>query len=107
MVAPYRHTGELDDLTEDELKHLMLLTRCCKRLLLQAFQPDGFNIGFNIGASAGAGFADHLHIHVVPRWKGDTNFMTVLSDTRVVSESLPQTYEKLLHELKRETETQK
>ena len=100
MVAPYRHTGELDDLTEDELKALMLMARRCKQLLLRAFKPDGFNIGFNLGTVAGAGVTEHLHLHVVPRWNGDTNFMTVLSDTRVISEGLKQTYEKLLRELK-------
>lgn len=103
MVAPYRHTGELDDLTEDELKDLMITARRCKQLLSRAFKPDGFNVGFNLGTVAGAGISDHLHLHVVPRWNGDTNFMTVLSDTRVISEGLQQTYERLLQELKNET----
>jgi ATP adenylyltransferase len=100
MVAPYRHTGELNDLTEDELKDVMTLTRRSKNLLQQAFKPDGFNIGFNIGSSAGAGFADHLHMHIVPRWNGDTNFMPVLAETRVISEGLKQTYDKLLSYIK-------
>lgn len=102
MVAPYRHTGDLNDLTEDELKDLMVLARRCQRLLARAFRPDGFNIGFNLGAAAGAGIPAHLHLHVVPRWTGDTNFMTVLSDVRVVSEGLKQTYEKLAQELRNE-----
>jgi len=101
MVAPYRHTGEMDDLTEDELRDLMLLTRRCQGLLRKAFQPHGFNLGLNVGAAAGAGFADHLHLHVVPRWNGDTNFMTVLTDHRVVSSGLQQTYDKLMEQLEK------
>jgi ATP adenylyltransferase len=99
MVAPYRHTGELNDLTEDELKELMVVARRCKNLLSKALKPDGFNVGFNLGTSAGAGVPDHLHLHIVPRWNGDTNFMTVLSDDRVVSEGLKQTYQKLKEHL--------
>ena len=100
MVAPYRHTGKLDDLTEDELKDLMVLSRRCQNLISHTFKPDGFNIGFNLGSAAGAGIADHLHLHVVPRWNGDTNFMTVISDNRIISEGLKETYEKLSHQLK-------
>jgi len=100
MVGPYRHTGELDDLTEDEMKDMLILARRCKRALGRAFKPDGYNIGFNLGTSAGAGIADHLHLHVVPRWNGDTNFMTVLADTRVVPEGLTKTYAKLMEQLR-------
>jgi ATP adenylyltransferase len=96
MVAPYRHTGELNDLTDDELKDILILARQCKNHLQMVFKPNGFNIGFNLGTAAGAGIAEHLHLHVVPRWDGDTNFMTVLSDSRVVSEGLKQTYDKLM-----------
>lgn len=96
MVSPYRHTGELNDLTDDELKDLFLLMRRCKNILQKAFHPDGFNVGFNLGTAGGAGFADHLHLHIVPRWSGDANFMAVLSDTRVVNEGLKQTYDKLM-----------
>jgi len=103
MVAPYRHTGEMDDLTEDELRDLMLLTRRCQGLLRKAFRPHGFNLGLNVGSAAGAGFADHLHLHVVPRWNGDTNFMTVLADHRVVSSGLQQTYDKLMEQLDKTT----
>ena len=101
MVAPYRHTGGLEDLVEDELKDILLLAQQCKQLLSRAFKPHGFNIGFNLGSVAGAGVVNHIHLHIVPRWNGDTNFMTVLSDTRVISEGLKQTYEKLMIELKR------
>lgn len=88
MVVPYRQTASLDDLTPDELRDLMLLTRRCVRALQQTMHPDGFNIGVNLGRVAGAGVADHLHIHVVPRWNGDTNFMPVLANTSVVPEAL-------------------
>ncbi len=99
MVGPYRPTGELDDLTEDELKDLLVLARRCKRAMGRAFNADGYNIGINLGAASGAGIPGHIHLHVVPRWNGDTNFMTVLSDTRVISEGLAQTYEKLMEHL--------
>lgn len=103
MVAPYRHTGEMNDLTEDELRDLFLLARQCKNLLSKTFKPDGFNLGFNIGMVAGAGMIQHLHFHVVPRWTGDTNFMTVLADTRVASEGLKETYQKLKHAMENES----
>jgi ATP adenylyltransferase len=100
MISPYRHTGEIDELTDDEMKDLLVLARRCKNALQQAIKPNGFNMGFNLGSSAGAGIPGHLHLHVVPRWNGDTNFMTVLSETRVVCEGLKQTYEKLIPFLK-------
>ena len=92
MVAPYQHTGELDDLSEQELSDLMGLTRRCKQLLAKAMKPDGFNIGLNLGRCAGAGVVDHLHVHIVPRWNGDTNFMPVLADTHVVPQALDELY---------------
>jgi ATP adenylyltransferase len=92
MVAPYKHTPGLDDLTEGELADLMVLVRRCQQLLRVALKPEGFNIGMNLGKVAGAGIADHLHIHVVPRWSGDSNFMTVIADTRVIPQSLDATY---------------
>jgi len=88
MVVPYRQTADLNDLTEQELADLMLLTRRCQNALRQTMHPDGFNIGLNLGKVAGAGVVDHLHIHVVPRWSGDTNFMPVLANTSVVPEAL-------------------
>lgn len=96
MTAPYRHTARLDDLAEGELADLFLLARRCARVIERAFQPDGMNLGLNLGAAAGAGVTDHLHLHVVPRWTGDTNFMTVLSGHRVVSEGLRATREKFM-----------
>jgi ATP adenylyltransferase len=96
MVAPYKHTAEMDDLTESELTDLMLLTRRCKRLLAAVIQPQAYNIGINLGLTAGAGFADHLHIHIVPRWNGDTNFMPVIGETKVIPEALDALYLRLM-----------
>jgi len=96
MTAPYRHTARLDDLAEGELADLIFLARRCARAIAHAFKPDGLNLGLNLGAAAGAGVTDHLHLHVVPRWTGDTNFMTVLSGHRVVSEGLRETREKFM-----------
>ncbi|MCC7519958.1 MAG: HIT domain-containing protein [Verrucomicrobiae bacterium] len=96
MVAPYRHTARLDDLADGELADLIFLARRCARVLERAFRPDGMNLGFNLGAAAGAGIAEHLHLHVVPRWTGDTNFMTVIGGHRVVSEGLRETREKFM-----------
>lgn len=95
MIAPYKHTGDIDDLAESELAELMSLTRRCKQLLGRAIKPHGFNIGINIGRTAGAGVLDHVHVHVVPRWDGDTNFMPVLADTHVVPQALDELYQLL------------
>jgi len=88
MVAPYRHVRDLSGLSREELLDLMELVRKTKKKLDAKMKPEGYNIGMNIGKIAGAGFAGHLHIHIVPRWDGDTNFMPVLGDTKVVSDSL-------------------
>jgi len=95
MVAPYKHTADFDLLTESELAELLVLVRDCQKALRAAMHPDGFNVGVNLGKVAGAGITDHLHVHVVPRWNGDTSFMTVTGETRVVPESLDATYAKL------------
>ena len=95
MISPYRHTANLDDLEDAEMLELMTLTRRSVNLLKAAFKPDGFNIGVNMGRVAGAGIADHVHIHVVPRWNGDTNFMPVLGDVRVIPESLQAVHTRL------------
>ena len=95
MVAPYQHTANMDELSNEEMLEMMQLTRRAVNLLKTAFHPDGFNVGVNMGRVAGAGVADHLHIHVVPRWNGDTNFMLVLGDVRVIPESLESVYVKL------------
>jgi ATP adenylyltransferase len=95
MVVPYRQAADLDGLTVEELGDLMQLTRRCKNALTQTMKPDGFNIGINLGKCAGAGILEHLHIHVVPRWNGDTNFMAVLAGTTVVPEALSEVASRL------------
>ena len=95
MVAPYRHVASLYDLADDELReHFEIVSRSVK-LLKEVFNPGGFNIGINIGKVAGAGIDEHVHTHVVPRWQGDTNFMPVIAEVRVVPEALAETYKKL------------
>ncbi|GBC91003.1 AP-4-A phosphorylase [bacterium HR14] len=95
MVAPYRHTADIADLTPDESLDLWQLMQKCVRAIQQVYKPDGFNIGFNLGRAAGAGIEGHLHLHIVPRWHGDTNFMTTIGEVRVLPESLEQTYARL------------
>jgi ATP adenylyltransferase len=95
LVCPVRHVKDLDGLEEKECQELMEATRRSVRTLGGCFAPEGFNVGVNIGKVAGAGFADHLHMHIVPRWQGDLNFMPVLADVRVISEHLAETYERL------------
>ena len=96
MVAPVRHVGDITRLNKNENMVLMDLVQKGVSVLNKAFKPDGFNIGLNLGAVAGAGITDHLHIHIVPRWQGDTNFMPVLSETKVMPQYLHKTYEILL-----------
>lgn len=96
LVAPRRHTAELGELTEAEMLELFRGAALCRDVLVRASAPDGFNIGLNLGKAAGAGIADHLHLHVVPRWNGDSNFMTVVADLRVIPEALLATYDRLL-----------
>ena len=95
MVAPLRHTAELDDLEDTELLDLMHMLRKARSLLKRVANPDGFNVGLNLGKAAGAGVEEHLHIHIVPRWNGDTNFMTIVGDVRVIPEGLIEAYEQL------------
>ncbi len=99
MVAPYRHVGELEKLRDSELLEMMDLARKCQRAIAATMRPDGFNLGFNLGRTAGAGIVDHIHLHLVPRWNGDTNFMPVLAGTKVISEGLGRTYRRLRKEL--------
>jgi ATP adenylyltransferase len=101
MVVPYKETADLNGLTEEELADLWKLVRRCVNALKQLMKPDGFNIGINLGKVAGAGVTEHLHIHVVPRWSGDTNFMPVIATTSVVPEALKETAAKLRVELAR------
>jgi ATP adenylyltransferase len=96
MVVPYQHTATFDTFTDAEMLDVMRLTRLSIQLLRAVIRPDGFNLGVNMGRVAGAGIADHLHGHIVPRWNGDTNFMPVVGDTKVLSEHMLATYKKLL-----------
>ena len=96
MVSPYRHTGSLADLSEAEAGELMRLVGWAELLLRKALNPQGFNVGMNIGKCAGAGFPSHVHLHIVPRWEGDTNFMPVLSETKVLPDTLESVYHKLI-----------
>lgn len=95
LIVPYEHVGELDAAAKDITDELMDLTKLSQTALREAYQPSGFNMGMNLGHSAGAGIVDHIHLHIMPRWAGDTNFMTTVGNTRVIPEALPTTYEKL------------
>jgi ATP adenylyltransferase len=96
MVAPVAHQARLYDSTDASLRTFIRLTAESQRILSDVYHPDGFNIGMNFGQIAGAGIADHYHLHIVPRWTGDSNFMTVTARTRIVPEDLEVTYDKLL-----------
>jgi ATP adenylyltransferase len=88
MTVPYKQTPDLDGLTDEEMTDLMKLTRRCQHALTKVMKPDGFNMGINLGKCAGAGIIEHLHVHIVPRWSGDTNFMPILANTTVVPQAL-------------------
>jgi len=95
MVAPFRHVADLMELTAEEISEAGELVKLCVVALDETMHPHGYNIGMNLGRVAGAGVEDHLHLHIVPRWSGDTNFMPVLADTKVVSESLGESWRRL------------
>jgi ATP adenylyltransferase len=95
LIIPYRHVADYTQLREEELLDLGRLTQQGLAALSRAFHPDGHNVGMNLGAPAGAGIADHVHLHIVPRWSGDTNFMPVLADVKVLPEALAETFRKL------------
>jgi ATP adenylyltransferase len=95
MVVPVRHVGELEDLEIEEATHLWASVTAAVRALKAAYSPEGINIGVNLGRAAGAGVPGHFHVHCVPRWNGDTNFMTVLAEARVLPEALPSTFERV------------
>ena len=96
LIVPYEHVGDLDAATKETTDELMDLTKRCQTALRAAYQPAGLNIGMNLGKAAGAGIVDHIHIHILPRWVGDTNFTTTIGDTRVIPEDLATTYQKLI-----------
>jgi ATP adenylyltransferase len=95
MVAPYRHTGDLATLPSEDGGELLALAQRAVTAIGGEYRPDGFNLGMNLGRVAGAGLPDHLHLHIVPRWSGDTNFMPLTAETKVLPESLQQTYARL------------
>ncbi|WP_298269525.1 HIT domain-containing protein [Geobacter sp.] len=96
MAAPLRHTADMDSLSDEEMLDLFRTVGLCRAILHEEASPQGFNIGMNLGKAAGAGVDDHLHCHIVPRWNGDTNFMSVVADVRVVPEGLLAAYDRLL-----------
>ncbi|MEO0293746.1 MAG: HIT domain-containing protein, partial [candidate division WOR-3 bacterium] len=96
MLAPYKHTGFLEELSREEIYELTTLLQEWLKVIKEAMNPEGFNIGMNLGRVAGAGFEDHLHYHIVPRWNGDTNFMPIIGETKVIPMSFRESYELLL-----------
>lgn len=99
MVAPYRHVPDFEGLEESELGEMMGLVKKSTQILKKALHPEGFNIGINLGKVAGAGVEGHIHIHIVPRWEGDSSFISTVGDTKIIPESLEETYKKLLSAL--------
>jgi len=104
LIVPNAHEGDLADLSEDDLLALMLLARDVMGVFKRILRPDGFNVGFNFGRTAGAGLPEHLHLHIVPRWNGDTNFMPVLGETKVIPQSLDAIYDRIAAALSEGTE---
>ena len=96
MAVPYRRTSRMEDLTPEEVLDLWNLSLRAQRLLKEVARADGFNVGFNLGATAGAGFEEHLHLHIVPRWHGDQNFMPMIAGTRIIPEGLQPLYDRLV-----------
>ncbi len=95
LIVPYEHVSDLDAAVKESTDELMDLTKRSQTALRATYSPPGFNVGMNLGHAAGAGIVDHIHLHIMPRWTGDTNFMTTVADTRVISEDLTTTYQKL------------
>jgi ATP adenylyltransferase len=99
MVAPFRHVGKLEELKDEELTELWKISQLCVKALKSGLRPQGINLGMNLGKVSGAGVADHIHLHIVPRWQGDTNFMPIFAETKIVSVGLSNTYKLLKKEL--------
>ncbi|MEW6686655.1 MAG: HIT domain-containing protein [Candidatus Edwardsbacteria bacterium] len=100
MIAPYRHIANLEEMSAEEKLELMDVLSFSIKILNKVIKPEGFNAGINFGRVSGAGIEDHLHLHLVPRWSGDTNFMPIIANTKVVSEGLEETYKRLIKEFK-------
>ena len=96
LIAPRIHVSDFSVLPGEEVKEIFILIQECIKIISRAYSPEGFNVGMNMGKAAGAGIEDHIHFHVLPRWEGDTNFMTPLCETRVLPETVFQTFERLL-----------
>jgi ATP adenylyltransferase len=96
LIVSNRHISTLNEASDDELLEFITLGRHCENVLRQEYSPNGFNLGFNVGRAAGAGIEQHLHMHVLPRWIGDSNFVSVVGETRILPEELPTTYRRLL-----------
>ncbi len=103
MVAPYRHVGSWEELSDEEIIEMHHLVSLMIRAIRRRMNPQGFNIGANLGRVAGAGIEDHVHVHIVPRWNGDTNFMPVIADTKVIPQAIEETYRELKEEIERIT----
>lgn len=95
MVVPYRHVASIEDLTDEEMLEMGILVKIAVRAIRRVYNPHGFNIGINLGRVAGAGVEDHVHIHIVPRWNGDTNFMPVIAGVKVISQDVREAYKML------------
>jgi ATP adenylyltransferase len=95
MIAPFKHIGNIEDLSEDEAKEIFLLGRKIIPILKEVYNAQGFNVGLNLGRCAGAGVVDHLHLHIVPRWEGDTNYMPVVGATKIIPESIEESYKRI------------
>jgi ATP adenylyltransferase len=95
LIVPYEHIAELSAAPKESTDEMMDLTKSCQAVLREVYHPHGFNLGMNLGRSAGAGVADHFHMHIMPRWTGDANFMSTIGETRVIPEDLATTYQKL------------
>lgn len=103
LIVPYKHTKDFSKLTDNELKEIMIVTRRCINALKKISKPEGFNFGSNIGTVAGAGIADHIHFHIVPRWNGDTNFMPVLASLKIISEDINKIHKNISEVLRKDS----
>ncbi|HPR18630.1 MAG TPA: HIT domain-containing protein [Candidatus Cloacimonadota bacterium] len=103
MAVPFRHVCRLNDLDSEEIGDLFSTVRLCEKVLQNVYNPDGLNVGINLGRAAGAGIDTHLHVHVIPRWNGDVNFMTVVNGTRII----PEAFERAYHQLKEQFDSLK
>lgn len=107
MIVPYEHVATIEELDDKTILEMIKLTKLAIKALREEYKPDGFNIGINVGKAAGAGVEEHVHLHIVPRWIGDSNFMSIIANTRVLPEALSETYKKLRDKLRNILESKK